>query len=462
MKAIHLLALGLVMTACGTLPVQPAEPTPTAEKTVQTAIPTITTAPLVTNTVVPVSLTEIPETAFLFQEDMEGGFPEGVPAEFADWEIRPENDENHMLCNRSSQFGEIAYLGHMDWENYAIELRVRAVEVGDDSYVSVSARFDPYEYVGYYGALNFSVNQADLAYNDPYTNYANQSYRADPDTWYRLRLEAAGDQLRYYIDDELIGSGTGTQRSNGKASFGTIPGLTICVDDVRVWALKEDGTVDPQPETVHPYPATLEITSIYADVWSGNMPGGQTYEFKVNCNGDYSSLETCFLWDLEAVKVTTPSGKVYELEKDFNIQSYSGETTRRWVLYGQPGEGLPESGAHLFTFYRDGQPVLYREVPYTLSVVPMITQVKASQEGKDLRVTWEPPASWTSDMSYKVIVYRSNTWEGVASMSYWETSDVVLEAPPFTAGEGYRVTVALYESNGYSSSEDVYFTWKAQ
>jgi hypothetical protein len=70
---------------------------------------------------------------------------------------------------------------------------------------------------------------------------------------------------------------------------------------------------------------------IFPEVWSQHSPYGQGYEFKVNCIGNYTILDECFLWDLDSVHVHTPENASFSLKKDFNINNYSGEVTRRWV-----------------------------------------------------------------------------------------------------------------------------------
>ena len=95
----------------------------------------------------------------------------------------------------------------------------------------------------------------------------------------------------------------------------------------------------PQPDT-------------YPEVWSSNGYDGQTYEFKVNCFGEFDALETCFLFDLARVVVVDTEDTEFELNKDFNINAFSGEFTRRWILYGPPAQGLPLPGDYRFQYYQ--------------------------------------------------------------------------------------------------------------
>jgi len=108
-------------------------------------------------------------------------------------------------------------------------------------------------------------------------------------------------------------------------------------------------------------PKTDSSLSIAAHVLSRNSPQGESYEFSVNCQGcqrDHSTLEDCSLYDLDSVRVVSPDGVTYELEKDFSISSYTDEVTRRWALEGEPGEGLPKSGEHKFELVKNDEVIL--------------------------------------------------------------------------------------------------------
>lgn len=81
-------------------------------------------------------------------------------------------------------------------------------------------------------------------------------------------------------------------------------------------------------------PTTDSGLSIAADVLSWNSPQGESYGFKVNCQGcegGHSRLEDCSLYDLDSVRVVCPDGRTYELGEDFSVNSYDEEVTRGWT-----------------------------------------------------------------------------------------------------------------------------------
>ena len=58
--------------------------------------------------------------------------------------------------------------------------------------------------------------------------------------------------------------------------------------------------------------------------------------------------------DVNGVVVVSLDQREFDLQMDFNINAYSGEVTRRWVLYGSSGGGLPMPGKYQVFYYRDG------------------------------------------------------------------------------------------------------------
>ena len=196
----------------------------------------------------------------------------------------------------------------------------------------------------------------------------------------------------------------------------------------------------------------------YPEVWSSNGYDGQTYEFKTNCFGTYDALESCFLFGVTRVIVENPAGDRFDLNKDFNVNAYSGEVTRRWVLYGPSGGGLPIPGEHRFLFYQDDELVLTQRVQYLPEIVDYPEDVTWTREGNDLVVTWTPPAGARSGMWYKVLVFP-NDGEVISLTFDWDADNARLEAVPLQGGDEGTVNIAIYFDGGYAYSEYISLKW---
>ena len=196
----------------------------------------------------------------------------------------------------------------------------------------------------------------------------------------------------------------------------------------------------------------------YPEVWTINAFDGQSYEFKTNCVGDFVELENCFLWTITAVVVETPTGERFELDRDFNINGYSGEVTRRWVLYGPTGGGLPVAGDYLFHYYEGEEIVLTQLLPYTPETVGFPTDIQWRREGDDLIAEWTPPSGTTPDMWYKVLLFPDGG-NVISNTIDWDASSALLPDIPLEEGATGTFNVAIYFGGGFSPSEYLPFTW---
>ena len=208
----------------------------------------------------------------------------------------------------------------------------------------------------------------------------------------------------------------------------------------------------PPPQRPPPEP------DIYPEVWSSNGYDGQTYEFKVNCFGEFEALEACFLFDVTGVVVVGPAGASFDLEKDFNINAYSGEVTRRWVLYGPPAQGLPQPGTYRFRFYRGAELVREQAVQYEPEVADYPRNVAWHREGRDLVVGWTPPEGVKPGMWYKVLVFPEDG-EVISLQFDWDVDEARLRGIPLQEGDLAEMNVSVFFIGGYAYSENVPLTW---
>ena len=200
------------------------------------------------------------------------------------------------------------------------------------------------------------------------------------------------------------------------------------------------------------------------EVWSQNSPEGLSYEFKVNefqCSLIQSELERGFLSKIDAVRVIAPDGEVFWLNRDFNINEYSGEVTRRFVLYGPESAHLPVSGKYIFEFIKDDEVVLRKTKNYEQSKIDAPTDIQWERRGDDLYVSWTPPEGMTKNNWYKVLVWSYNEDpEQFISLGFGGLStDGLLEDVPFRENGEYQLNVAVYYREGYAYTESSFFIW---
>ena len=218
-------------------------------------------------------------------------------------------------------------------------------------------------------------------------------------------------------------------------------------------------TPRPAPAVVSPSrPAATPAIDAVPEVWSSNGYDGQTFEYKTNCFGEYETLESCFLSEVTRVAVVSPEGAEFDLEKDFNVNAYSGEVTRRWVLYGPSNEGLPIAGQYRFNYSKGGELVLEQRVEYQPEVIDFPRDVSWQKDGDDLTVEWMPPSGVLPGVWYKVLVFPEKG-QLISQVFEWDSSGARLKDIPLNLGDRARVNVAVYFSGGYAYSEYVPIVW---
>ena len=156
--------------------------------------------------------------------------------------------------------------------------------------------------------------------------------------------------------------------------------------------------------------------------------------------------------------VEAPDGRRFELEKDFNINSYSGEVTRRFVLYGPLNGGLPGPGEYRFLYYEDEEIVLTQVVEYVPETVGYPMDVTWRREGDDLIAEWTPPEGTGEDMWYKVLLFPDGG-NVISDVFEWDASSARLPDIPLEDGATGTLNVAIYFQDGFSPSDYLRFTW---
>lgn len=202
---------------------------------------------------------------------------------------------------------------------------------------------------------------------------------------------------------------------------------------------------------------------VFPQVWSQYSPYGASYEFKVNDGqiNPNAKLESGFLSTIDRVIVTDTKGREFELNRDYNINEYSGEVTRRFVLYGPEEAELPETGRYRFDFIKNGEIVLTQYVDYTQSNLGFPTDVSWERRGDDIFVQWTPPPNVGRKNWYKVLIWNiDGTPEAFVSLEFdGDASSGLMENVPLVENGEYQLNVAVFSGVGYAYSHYYYFTW---
>ena len=202
-----------------------------------TSTPAPTPTPFPTGTPAPVS---VPPAAILYEQKFDTTPLQSILNKNGDWSVMPDEAGNHTYCSGVSDNWQTFSFGYETWTDYAVELRVEFLEQNANESAEVYARINSAA-EGYRGQL--SSSRAGLAYYAPVEALGGAPITTQANHWYLLRIEVAGSQIQFYLDNQPMARVTDTRQSEGTGGFGVAPGTAACVADIRVWALTADGQI---------------------------------------------------------------------------------------------------------------------------------------------------------------------------------------------------------------------------
>ena len=115
-----------------------------------------------------------------------------------EWVITQDATGNHIYCNAVSTDWSHFRFGSVTWQNYAIEMSIEFIGDNSDQSAEVYTRINT-GYEGYRSSLG--LGWGGISFFSPPQSLTNFSQDIRSDTWYRLKVETYGSQIRFYIDD---------------------------------------------------------------------------------------------------------------------------------------------------------------------------------------------------------------------------------------------------------------------
>jgi len=118
-----------------------------------------------------------------------------------EWTINEDSTGNHVYCNTVSTDWPHFRFGSIAWQNYAVEINIEFIGGNSDQSAEVYSRINT-GYEGYRSSLG--LGWGGISFYPPPQSLSNFSQDIRSDTWYKLKIETFGSQIRFFIDDRLI------------------------------------------------------------------------------------------------------------------------------------------------------------------------------------------------------------------------------------------------------------------
>lgn len=188
----------------------------------------------------------------LFEETFEDSKAQGVTFGLGDWQIIPDDDGNMILDinNTSTCCPTEAAFGSVDWNNYAVEYRVKVVNVNNERkgpFCYLYFRKESGDFEGPYYVQIVQVPEgggrrldAFFAPGDPnWSSIDGRGISFSENVWYKIKVEAQDNNFKFYIDDILMLEFNDSRIETGSLGIAAGNVTHLQFDDIRVVSLGE-------------------------------------------------------------------------------------------------------------------------------------------------------------------------------------------------------------------------------
>jgi hypothetical protein len=216
-------------------------------------------------------------------------FEDGYPPELYDWNwhVVTDADGNSVFCNDVSDDWNAFLFGLDTWDNYVVSLRMKFLSASDgqavETYIRVNRSGEGYR------ASVWNNEWASVGYYPTPLRNNGSSVSVHRNKWFQIELRFVGENLEYFLDGESVVEISDDKRSYGLAGVGVTPNTEICVDDILVWGLDENG--DPLTNPGDLAIAAYDGTDYSIEEKVENRPTIPVfYPWASNC-GDISNMD---------------------------------------------------------------------------------------------------------------------------------------------------------------------------
>ena len=194
----------------------------------------------------PVFKTQVPATtssnsSILFNEDFEDGKAQKMTYIGDGWQIIADETGNKVYDidnSKGSGFPEIDF-GSESWKDYEINFRVRLVE-GSESWAIVYFRAKGTSQGGYVASIDLANTSLNYTANgSPWKVITNREHHLQKNTWYWVRIEAKGSEIKISIDDFVVINTDDTLYNSGRITMQAGQYTHMQVDDIQVTSLEK-------------------------------------------------------------------------------------------------------------------------------------------------------------------------------------------------------------------------------
>ncbi|MBI3163337.1 MAG: hypothetical protein HYZ24_01535 [Chloroflexi bacterium] len=196
---------------------------------------------LIEKTPVPATATSVGggET-LVFENDFEDGESTGFSFSSEEWQVKKEKGNYALEVSGTGNNTTLVWFGPNDFSDGSIEFRILFKNF-DGFLLNFRSTIDAETYTMYFApeSREVKLGYGSVAHGWELESFQSglQSHDFSENTWYDVKLEAAGESITLWISGNKILSTFDSRLRKGSMEFAVQYDGTILLDDVKVWEL---------------------------------------------------------------------------------------------------------------------------------------------------------------------------------------------------------------------------------
>ncbi|KAF0108536.1 MAG: hypothetical protein FD146_422 [Anaerolineaceae bacterium] len=190
--------------------------------------------------------TNPPDATLIFSEDFEDGVASGFTYYVGTWEIAKDKSNYVLKATALPSGSDVladAVFGPSDFSNGIVEFRIKFIQLGGvllDFRYQNQQKYCLYLFPPPDQEIGFIFTSADTDWYYQRLPQAQQPFTFQENVWYLIKLEARGEEMIVFIDNNRITSATDDRLLKGRLMFELLsPDMIIYLDDIKVWSFDQ-------------------------------------------------------------------------------------------------------------------------------------------------------------------------------------------------------------------------------
>ena len=182
------------------------------------------------------------DSKVLVTEDFEDEKAQSVSSTWYGWKIISDETGNKVYAidnSKGSDFPRI-YFNSEQWKDFEIKYRMRFVS-GTSAETIIEFRCQDETCRDKY-AISIDLNRINLGYSVNSYDWKmlkSEVYPLKKNTWYWIRIQAQGQDLRVYVDDVRVINTDDNHYASGAVNIQAVPYTYMQIDDIQVISLEK-------------------------------------------------------------------------------------------------------------------------------------------------------------------------------------------------------------------------------